>query len=533
MLQMYADNALVYDSRLEELALLSLPVHTGVAIGGTASPVFPAGHPYLSRFTSYKTIVTIYKDNLLVFRGRALYPEDDFQNNRTIVCEGERCFLNDALLRPYVYQDSPAAIFTDVVNLYNTGVEESKQFEVGTITVTDPNDYIRLESEDAESALSVLEKLVDRCGGYLVFTTNATGKRCINWLEKLDYKTGQTIEFGENLLDFSRSGANTALATAILPYGARDAETGIRVGIESVNGGVDFIQDPEAVALRGMIMVPVIYDDITEPANLLKKAEKDLAARKLMVTSLQLTAFDLSNRDKSIDSFREGDLVRVTSRPHGVDEDFLLMEKEEDLLRPDSGKITLGQEKKSLTGMESLTSKQQANRLQQVEHNVRAEYTLNLAAAIEEAKQTLTSLIQQTSDSIKLEVSEVYATNGDVESAISTSLTQLNDSFTFLFSQLQTTVNENDADAREQFATIQKYIRFDDGNIVLGKVGNEITLHIENDRISFLESGAEVAYFSNRQLIVTDAHFLNSLRIGAFQFLPRENGNLSLVKVGD
>jgi hypothetical protein len=94
-------------------------------------------------------------------------------------------------------------------------------------------------------------------------------------------------------------------------------------------------------------------------------------------------------------------------------------------------------------------------------------------------------------------------------------------------------VNENDTETREQFETIHKYIRFVDGDIILGESGNELTLRIENDRISFLDGGAEVAYFSNKQLFVLDGHFLNSLRVGSFAFLPRENGNLSLVKVGD
>ena len=56
-------------------------------------------------------------------------------------------------------------------------------------------------------------------------------------------------------------------------------------------------------------------------------------------------------------------------------------------------------------------------------------------------------------------------------------------------------------------------------------------LHIENNRIGFLDDGAEVAYFSNKKLNVTDGHFLNSLRIGSFAFVPRANGNLSLMKV--
>ena len=87
----------------------------------------------------------------------------------------------------------------------------------------------------------------------------------------------------------------------------------------------------------------------------------------------------------------------------------------------------------------------------------------------------------------------------------------------------------NGADAK--FEEIQKYIRFVDGNIVLGEEGNTLTLRIENDRISFLDSGLEVAYLSNSKLYVTDGEFLNSLQLGNFAFIPRENGNLSFKKL--
>ena len=59
-----------------------------------------------------------------------------------------------------------------------------------------------------------------------------------------------------------------------------------------------------------------------------------------------------------------------------------------------------------------------------------------------------------------------------------------------------------------------------------------VDVDIENDRISFMDAGAEVAYLSDRRLVVLDGHFLSSLRVGSFAWLPRENGNLSLVKVG-
>ena len=533
MVQVYADGGLIYDSRIQGLALLGLDIETGLEKAGMATITMPPDHPAYGIFVSYRTEVTIYRDNVLLFRGRALYPSDDFLRRRTITCEGERCFLRDGVMRPYLYQDSPAAVFAAVVQLYNAQVEAFKQFKVGAVTVTDPNDYIRLESESAEAFSDTIDKLVDRCGGYITFTTDVEGQRCINWLADVSYNNNQVVEFGENLLDFSRTGENTDLATVIVPYGAKDETTGLRVTIESVNDGMDFIQDPDAVALRGVVAKAVYWDDISSPANLLTKARQYLAESKQAVTSLELTAVDLSVIDKSIDSFRVGDIIHVRSRPHGVDDDYRLTERKMDLLNPAGDRITLGKSIASLTGADAAGDRRSAYDIQKVERNVVSGYTLDVAAQIEATKVELTSLIQQSGEAIQLEVSEQYATNDKVTSAVSTSMTQLAEQFEFLFSELQTTVDANDAEAREQFSEIKKYIRFIDGNIVLGEEGNEITLRIENDRISYLDAGAEVAYFSNQHLTVVDGSFLNSLQVGKFAFIPRENGNLSLVKVGD
>lgn len=532
MIQIYADGALTYDSRLPGYDLLGLTIDTGLNKGGAAYIQMPPGHPAFRAFTSYRTVVEIYRDGVMLFRGRALYPSDDFLRRRTITCEGERCFLRDAVIRPYVYQDNPAAIFADIIGLYNAQVEAFKQFAVGAVTVTDPNNYIRLENETAENADAVIDKLVERCGGYIVFTANDNGQRVINWYADIGYSNNQVIEFGENLLDYASTDENTDLATVIVPYGARSETSGTRVTVESVNGGLDYIQDPDAVALRGVISKAVYWDDITDPANLLTKAQQYLAQSRQIITTLTLTAVDLSVLDKNIDGFRVGDLIRVRSAPHGVDDTYRLTERSFDLLNPENDKVTLGKSIASLSGSSASAERQTTNDLQRVERTVKADYDANVAATIEETRATLTSLIQQTSDTLRLEVSEQYATQDELTAAISTSMTQLADSFTSLLNQLQTTVDANDAEARTQLSEIKKYIRFEDGNIVLGESGNEITLRIENDRISFLDNGAEVAYFSNKRLVVLDGNFLSSLQIGGFAFIPQGNGNLSLTKVG-
>ena len=531
MLQLYADGKLVYDSRMKSIALLGLRAQLGLNKGGAATIVLPPNHSAYNSFTSYRTVVEIYRDKVLRFRGRALYPTDDFMLNRTITCEGERCFLRDGIHRPYTYNDTPQNIFTTVIGLYNAQVEAFKQFVVGTISGIS-TDAIVLESEEAETFSATVDKLVELCGGYIVFTTNTAGQRVINWYENVNYSNSQTIEFGKNLVDFSRTTANSDLATVIIPYGAKDESTGARVTIESVNGGLDFIKDDEAVALRGVISKAVYWDEIVTPDALLVKAQQYLNSSKNLIASLELTAIDLSLLDKSIDSFMVGDAIKVTSKPHGIDEMlYQLTEQDMDFLHPQNDRIILGKTIASLTGTDVASARKSEDTIKRLTRSIRSDYTVNTDAIIEEVKQEVSSLIQQTSESIMLEVTEQYATQDQVKAAITTTMTQLADSFEFLFSELRTYVDSNDADAREQFTEIKKYIRFVDGNIVLGDNSNTLTLQIENGKIVFLDDGGEVAYFTDKQLTVTHAKFLNSMRIGDFAFIPRTNGNLSLVKM--
>ena len=533
MIQLYVDDELMYDSRDKAIALLGLKAQLGLNKGGAATIVLPPEHPAYDKFTSYRSVVTIYRDDALRFRGRVLFPTDDFTLQRTITCEGERCFLRDGIHRPHTYNDTPANIFTEVIGRYNAQVEAFKQFVVGTIDGIS-TEAIVLEIEEAETFLATVDKLVELCGGQIVFTTNQNGQRAINWYASIGYSNRQTIEFGENLVDFSRTAANTDLATVIIPYGAKDESTGERLTIKSVNGELDFIKDDDAVALRGVIAKAVYWDEIVTPEALLAKAQQYLNDSKNIIASLELTAIDLSLLDKNIDSFMIGDLIKVRSKPHGVDDEFYqLTEQDIDFLNPQNDRIVLGKNIASLTGSDVASARKNDDALKRINRSIRADYNVNTDAIIETAKMELSTLIQQTSDALKLEVSEQYTTQDEVREAISTTMTQLSDSFEFLFTELRTHIDANDADAREQLLEIKKYVRIEDGNIILGEAGNEITLRLENGKILFLDDGAEVAYFTDKHLTVKDASFLNSMRIGSFAFIPRDNGNLSLVKVGE
>ena len=149
-------------------------------------------------------------------------------------------------------------------------------------------------------------------------------------------------------------------------------------------------------------------------------------------------------------------------------------------------------------------------------------------------EQNVESSITKSAEDITAQVAERYYLKDETDalvSEVSTTIGHTKESFDIQFTQFSADIAAVAAGTDAEFEEIRKYIRFVDGMILLGEVGNELELQISNDRISFMQDGAEVAYFSDRKLHVTDASFLHSLQIGNFAFMPRSNKNLSFKKI--
>jgi hypothetical protein len=357
MIQMFADGVLAYDSRLEQYDLEALQITTGVNGAGSATFTMPLGHPAYNSFVSFRTIVTIYRGGELRFRGRVLYANDDYHGRRTITCEGERCLLGDGIMRPYKYPNPlPSDIFQEVINNYNQQMTNYafKQFLPGRCDISPWDNQPVFASEEPETHLAVLNKLVELYRGFLTFTDDPdTGQRVINWVYDPARESSQQIEFGENLLDFTITEANNPdFATTIIPYGAKTTagkETGQRLTITEVNGGKDYVTNEQAKAIYGNIVTTITWDEVTDATKLRERAAAALATRSVLASSLELSALDLSIMDKSVDSFSAGDYVRVVSKPHGVDTTFQLTQMTEDLLHPEKSRIILGKDTPALT----------------------------------------------------------------------------------------------------------------------------------------------------------------------------------------
>ena len=135
-------------------------------------------------------------------------------------------------------------------------------------------------------------------------------------------------------------------------------ETGKRVTITGVNEGVEYVYDEKALKEIGWIWTVEVWDDVTEPGNLLRKAKSRVAELAKGITSMELSIVDESDAGVDIMDIHARQYVDCLSPPHGIDGRYLCVSKTRDYLNPSGNTITIGASSITLT---SLSAKQHGN----------------------------------------------------------------------------------------------------------------------------------------------------------------------------
>lgn len=336
--------------------------------------------------------VSVFWDDDLLYRGRIIQTEKGFRFGITVQTEGELAYLADTIQRPAEYHEATVrAYLSKLIAAHNAQVDSSKAFEVGVVTVD--NDALQVHKyTNWESTLDVILKdLVEDYGGHLR-VRHANGHRYLDYLKDWPRLSDQQIEFGENLLDYSENTSATDLATVCIPLGARQEQSDIealekRLTIESVNGGSDALELPEAIAKYGRIVKTLVCDDV-ETASILKKRGQDwLTSNQYETMELTLSAVDLADFGVDTDHLRMLDRIRCTSDPHGLDREMGLTAVHLKLLDPVQNTYTLGSKQAGFSKSVRQSQYQMLADLrnQPTKHHV-------LTQALENATQLLTSV---------------------------------------------------------------------------------------------------------------------------------------------
>lgn len=398
----------IHDSRVKALTVGGKPYfEVGDNINGSASfSVYP-NHPYYDKVKKLTTDIIFYRDDEPEFYGRVLYDDEDFSGTKKVFVEGELAFLCDSIQRPKVYHNiSVKAYVQDLIDIHNSQVEERKQFTVGRVTVKDSNDSLYRYSNYEDTRTTFKEKLINRLGGHLVIR-HVDGLRILDYLSDEDYYTKNTqgIRFGKNLLDFSKNMDASDLVTCVIPLGAKldeedqdpslEAISDQRITIASVNGGVDYVTDDNAVREYGKIYKTVTWDDVSLPENLMKKGEEYLKSAQFEKMVLELKAVDLNLKDDSFQRFEVGNKIQCTSTPNGLDKEFPLTKKKTYITSFKDNTVTLGDETSSV----SYTSSNRQNTAQ-IEETVKS---------LPSKSEILQEALRNAQDLINKQVASGYA----------------------------------------------------------------------------------------------------------------------------
>lgn len=311
--------------------------------------IYP-NHDYYSQIKQLASVICVYSGTALIFRGRVLRKETGWDNQQEVTCEGDYALFNDTVIHPYSFTGSVREYVNLIVNDHNSQVPAEKQVTVRTVTVTDPNNTIvRSSSDYAVTMQEIKDKLVDKLGGYMSVEYSG-GRLYLDYLASSPSGTDQKVTLTKNLIDFAMEQNAESLATAIVPLGAKDEETGKRLTIKSVNDGKDYLVDTTAAAEYGLIFSIQTWDDVTQPRNLKAKGQARLSDLTRTLERITLTAVDLSAMDTDIEPLGILKTVTLEDDAHSASGQYVITERTYDLSHPENDIVTFGEEKATISG---------------------------------------------------------------------------------------------------------------------------------------------------------------------------------------
>lgn len=164
-------------------------------------------------------------------------------------------------------------------------------------------------------------------------------------------------------------------------------------------------------------------------------------------------------------------------------------------------------------------------------NDLKKDYDDKIADNINDLRNAIQTKLDLLDDAIEAVVKEDYYTKGDAEDFIESKISEVRQTANDLTIGFKDFKSDIDM-ANKKVDSLDAYFRFDSaGYLHIGKNDSNFELVLSNEKISFLDSGNEVAYIEKQKLYINDGEFLGKLIIGKYAFVPRDNGSLDFKKV--
>ena len=333
-------------SNKEDPHVNSLPLKEDTAgVGTLIFKLYPnnQGYNLTKEFTTYVKVKDL-RDNNIRFSGRIIKIEDKMDSGgqiyKDITCENALGFLNDTKERCSTYYGANGLSFlTQILNTHNNKVnDEHKKIYVGNCDINKDITH----TCDFKTTLAEILQTVEDYGGYIRIR-EVDNKRYLDWVTQLENDIIQ-VDLGINMKEIVRSNNIFDIGTRIIPLGANN------LTIESVNGGKDYIDDPDAISKYGIIEKTVEYSDIENASELKNKCVNDLYNYTRAEYTLTTSAIDLSYKTGiSKDRYKLGSPLHIRNRFMQIDDNYIVNSISLDLLSPYNPTLEISKRKTSLS----------------------------------------------------------------------------------------------------------------------------------------------------------------------------------------
>lgn len=325
----------------------------------------PVGNPMFTReFHDRTDLITVINTATgeTEFEGNLLSHELSMDGGgrlcKKCVAEGFMGYLCDSIQMYRNYRNTrPVDFLIELLDNHNRQVSSEKQIKMGQCNI-DNSDYARSKTTAYRNTLEEIKvNLIERIGGEIqIRRTN--GILYLDYLERIGVECSTPIELAKNIKTLDVKTDSSNIITRLIPLGAQleSGESAERLTIESVNGGIPYIDDEEAIARFGIIVGTAEFDDITLPENLIKSGREYLKNNNRISKAYAAQVLDLSVLDKSKQSIRCGNTYPFKHSIFKLDEPLRVMKRTVDIYKPWSPTIQIGDKTEKITDIATRTT---------------------------------------------------------------------------------------------------------------------------------------------------------------------------------
>lgn len=393
------------------------------------------GYTKLNALTTLVEVLNT-KSNIITFKGRVLLPIESMDNNgkfiKKVMCEGELGYLMDSTTRYGEYHNISVKDFLKVIlDNHNSQVDNYKKIELGVVEVTDNNSLYRFL--DYSKSLDVIkDKLLNKLGGEILIRYE-NGVRYLDYLYKIGERKETDIRLSKNLQTIEQEKDPTSVITRLIPLGAKQENSDERLTIKSVNNGLDYIDDIEAINEFGVIVDTFTWDDVKEPSNLIRKGNEKLLEVNKIKKKHKISALDLSLIGLDFNSFEVFNEYPIINPIMNIDEYLRVVEKTTDINNPQNSSLTVGDKFEDIKEYQLGISKANKN-IETISNNLNS--VVSTVGAINTELNNTVEVISQTN--------QILTTTNQTVKDITDTITNINnklDANVQTTKQLTTTTN--------------------------------------------------------------------------------------------